>query len=363
MTKASLPVLDEYDRRIGEFREFGQKLHNLLSSILDNGRVATHSINYRVKQRQSLSSKIARPQSAYKSLSEITDIVGIRIITYFAEDVDSIASIIENEFAVDIDNSTDKRAALDPDRFGYLSMHHVVSLQPNRTGLTEYARFLGMKAEIQTRSILQHAWAEIEHDLGYKSSATIPRGIRRKFSRLAGLLEIADQEFGAIREELSDYEKNVAADINRAPGTVDLNRLSLTAFVEQSAVVANLDKRIAAIDGGSLNGGLAPDHSVGALTTLGVRTIAELEKALESRKDILVTFGEQFLSMPRANREFRSGVSLLYLVYVMAAESHNPDIILDLCKRNNFGGGPDYSELVKRIERAYQEAATNIPAQ
>jgi putative GTP pyrophosphokinase len=81
-----------------------------------------------------------------------------------------VAELIEREFVIDRDNTVDKRKQLDPDRFGYLSLHHIVQLGPTRSQLVEYSSFGGIKAEIQTRSILQHSWAEVEHDLGYKSS-------------------------------------------------------------------------------------------------------------------------------------------------------------------------------------------------
>jgi putative GTP pyrophosphokinase len=48
---------------------------------------------------------------------------------------------------------------------------------------------------------MQHAWAEIEHDIRYKSASTIPLEISRRFMTLAGLLEIADREFQAIQEQ------------------------------------------------------------------------------------------------------------------------------------------------------------------
>jgi putative GTP pyrophosphokinase len=87
------------------------------------------------------------------------------------------------------------------ERFGYLSVHYLVPLLRQRTDLPEYRRFDGLVAEIQVRTILQHAWAEIEHDIQYKSLTTIPSGVRRRFMSLAGLLEIADREFQAVQDE------------------------------------------------------------------------------------------------------------------------------------------------------------------
>ena len=87
------------------------------------------------------------------------------------------------------------------ERFGYQSEHYLVRLSNKRTALPEYNPHLGLVAEVQVRTILQHAWAEIEHDIQYKSSITIPNTIRRRFMALAGVLEIADREFQAIQDE------------------------------------------------------------------------------------------------------------------------------------------------------------------
>jgi len=48
---------------------------------------------------------------------------------------------------------------------------------------------------------LQHAWAEIEHDIRYKSPSLLPEEVSRRFGSLAGLIEIADREFQAIEDE------------------------------------------------------------------------------------------------------------------------------------------------------------------
>ncbi|MCY1691163.1 hypothetical protein OVA29_11120 [Exiguobacterium sp. SL14] len=87
--------------------------------------------------------------------------------------------IIENEFAIDRDQSVDKSTLLDTTEFGYLSVHFVASLSEQRLALSEYGRFKDYTAEIQIRSILQHAWAEIEHDLGYKNPNSVPAEVKR----------------------------------------------------------------------------------------------------------------------------------------------------------------------------------------
>ncbi|WP_242785636.1 GTP pyrophosphokinase [Bacillus cereus] len=128
-----------------------------------------------------MAAKVEKGGNKYSTLNDITDISGIRVITYFSDDVDKVASMIQNEFEIDETNSVDKRTLLDPDRFGYLSLHYVIKLNTLRTSLVEYQRFKDLKAEVQIRSILQHAWAEIEHDLGYKSKNSIPRVVKRDF--------------------------------------------------------------------------------------------------------------------------------------------------------------------------------------
>ena len=73
--------------------------------------------------------------------------------------------------------------------------------RPEMLKLPEYCLFDKMKCEIQVRTILQHAWAEIEHDVVYKSLGEIPFRVRRRFACLAGLLEIADREFESLRQD------------------------------------------------------------------------------------------------------------------------------------------------------------------
>jgi len=223
-------------------------------------------------------------------------VLGLRIITYFSDHVDTISSLIEREFAVDEENSVDKRAVLDPDRFGYLSTHYVVSIGGQREALSEWAPFRGLKFEIQIRSILQHSWAEIEHDLGYKSAISIPKDVRRRFSRLAGLLELADAEFASIRNQLADYEQN-ALEIVTAGEDIEINRDSISALVTEEPAIVALDQHIAAL----LNAELLPLENYYAearsdeLLQMGYRTVLEFVRAIAGQEGWIARFAAAWM--------------------------------------------------------------------
>ncbi len=138
-----------------------------------------------------------------------------------------------------------------------------------------YRRFSGCVVEIQVRSILQHTWAEIEHDLGYKSALAIPKQIRRRFSRLAGLLEIADSEFVQLRDTLQTYERVVMSEVAEAPTSVAVDQASLSAYIKQSTRVQNLDRQIAQLVGARVRESISPGF-IGTLATkfdnIGLRT-------------------------------------------------------------------------------------------
>lgn len=131
-------IIDEYDVKCALYDEFTKVTEKLLRDLLNANNIRDHYITSRLKKRDSLKDKLRRSDSQYEKLSDVTDVSGIRIITYFADEVDDVASVITREFEIDPDNSVDKRAILDPDRFGYLSLHYVAKLLPSRLQLTEY---------------------------------------------------------------------------------------------------------------------------------------------------------------------------------------------------------------------------------
>jgi hypothetical protein len=260
------------------------------------------------------------------SLDEVTDLSGVRITTYFEDDVDRVVGILVDEFLIDSVNSVDKRVLLDPDRFGYLSTHHVAQLNPGRCAYPEYRRFAGLQFEIQTRSILQHAWAEIEHDLGYKSMLEVPRPIRPRFSRLSGLLELADSEFIAIRDKLAEYGAAVLKDISDAPEAVEINNDALLAFAQNDPVARKLDNSIVELGGWVLEP--LPDRvgmQYSALDFVGVSTIADLKLALSSNGDRILRFAKKVIptlqNMSKGSK-VGAGVCFLYLGHILASDQN-----------------------------------------
>lgn len=235
-------LVEEYRKKFALFGNLREQMEPLIIQLLKNQNIKYHLITSRTKEIDSLEKKIATKQ-IYSKLSQITDLVGCRIITYFEDEVDRIAQIIVKEFDVDTENSIDKRA-VEFDRFGYSSLHYIVSINTSRLKQAEYSKFVGYKFEIQIRSILQHSWAEIEHDIGYKGENEIPTKSKRMFSRISALLETADFEFRRLRDELDEYEKNVGNEIVDHPEKVTLNQASLLSFITSNQQLQMVDKAI-----------------------------------------------------------------------------------------------------------------------
>jgi ppGpp synthetase/RelA/SpoT-type nucleotidyltranferase len=227
----------KYETELDRYEKFARSIAEVLKECLEERHIKTQSISYRVKNPDEFERKAARPMpgsitAKYSDpLEQITDKAGVRVITYFLRSVDEVAEVIDDEFEV-IENAV--KASEEPDRFGYTSLHFLVKYRVSRSRLTEYRKFTGLVAEIQVRTVLQHAWAEIEHDIQYKSPSALPRTISRRFASLAGLIEIADREFQAIEKEQRELSEDVRR--NLAEGRLDAIEItpdSLQAYLDE----------------------------------------------------------------------------------------------------------------------------------
>lgn len=290
----------------------------------------------------------------YNRLADVTDVVGIRVITHFESEVHAVSSLIEKEFEIDWENSVDKGKTLAPESFGYRSLHYICTLKDK--GLeAENERFRGLKFEIQIRSILQHAWAEIEHPLGYKSGQGIPPEFRRRFSRLAGLLEMADQEFGAIRAELQHYESKVRSEIGISPGEVRIDNITLKAIFDKEVVVREIDEQLAKKISVVIkdNDDLLRILSAG-LPTVGISTVAELIKELKQQRELLV-FQALARYKSRKLEYLDRGVSVLQLLWVLMGLKGGEAGIVQGIAAMGLEGGPSSEEFAREVMSLIRE--------
>ena len=191
-------ILEEYNTNLPRFKEIEQEVRDKLKKTLADSGLLVAAIESRVKAYDSLAGKLELKGHKYKSLADLTDILGLRVITFYLDDVDKVASAVERLFTVDWENSVDKRKIHEIDSFGYLSLHYICSVPG-----------FPYRFEIQMRTLLQHAWANMDHDTGYKSGVEIPKRYMRSMSRLAGLLELVDDEFSRLRTVLTDYRRQI----------------------------------------------------------------------------------------------------------------------------------------------------------
>lgn len=261
-----------YEKQIPVFNSLAEIVATTLSAVLRANKVDFLAVSHRTKTLTSVIEKSVRKE--YTELSEMTDIAGIRVITYIEHDVERAAKFIEEVFLVHLDKSIDKSQELSDDKFGYRSVHFVCELGDARVALPELAQFKGMVFEVQIRTVLQHAWAEIEHDRSYKFTGELPSPIRRRLNLLAGVLELADREFGLLAQEVDDYANQVKE--SAKSGSLEkeeLTSLSVSEYLKSSDKwpFANIDSRTDNTDLGGV---------IGELKRFGINTIDELDNLL-----------------------------------------------------------------------------------
>lgn len=214
----------------------------------------------------------SRPKYA-DPLSQITDLAGVRVITFLPSGVEQVNALVEREFTI-VEKINKSGLLEEEEKLGYQSVHYLVQFEEVRCGLPEYARFAGITTEVQVRTILQHTWAEGEHDIQYKAVATIPISIRRRFISLAGLLEIADREFQAI----SDEDQQTRADARRRIEAGQLDDVEVT----PDGLKAYLDARYTP-DGRMSD--WSYDWTARLVKRLGFATMAPVDRAIAPYDD------------------------------------------------------------------------------
>ena len=343
-----IELLDQYQRCRPQLLELMQQVYDQLYNVLREQGVKLNSIEHRVKTEESLIEKLGRKGDKYKNLEDITDLVGLRIITFYSDDVDKVAAIVKNLYVVDWDHSVDKRKLHELTSFGYNSLHYICHLKEGPLS--------GIPFELQMRTALQHVWSSIEHDIGYKGAVKLPPEYRRQFSRLAGMLELADNEFSQLRTTMVDYRRQVNSLVKSGKlDDVPLSTDSFQSFLELRPF-ERLNQRIAAVNQAEVFPvSLMPFMPI--LETFRLQTLGDVQRFIDENSedayqlalsqlavtdlDILSeTIGLQYLSIVHVlkNGGGRAGLWFIYDTINGESESNMAlaDMMLERAKTLKF---------------------------
>jgi hypothetical protein len=146
-------------------------------------------------------------------------------------DLSRVDEIVNREF--EIRGTEDKvEGDVDLSTFGYTSRHFDVRIPPTHQG-PRYNEIRGINCEVQVRTLLMDAWANVSHVLAYKGEASIPAELRRDFHALSGLFFVADKHFELFFGKTIELGEQAEQQLAEDPDDVDLNLDTLSAFLRQ----------------------------------------------------------------------------------------------------------------------------------
>lgn len=293
-------ILDEFEHKQKSFARFEAQTRHLLDDMIQSSGISIHSLQARTKTRDSLRAKCERQDKNYQHLADITDVVGFRIITYFDDDVDKVASRLGETFTVDAVRSVDKRV-LKPREFGYTALHYVCRYGPGREELPENRNFGGIHWEVQICSILQHAWNEIEHDIGYKAQSKVSTEIERRLSRLSGTLELIDDEFREIRNLTTNYRRALEVRLEAEDADVSdvgIDTISLRLMFQKDKTSIRADELVSKKMEIEVRGDVQEKtlaFIVAGAQVLGLRTLQSIKALLEEHMHDIPLFLSDYI--------------------------------------------------------------------
>ncbi|MEJ5048674.1 RelA/SpoT domain-containing protein [Chryseobacterium culicis] len=196
-------IEEEYKSISADLTSFENALIEQLDKLFKDIKLG-FPIQHRVKTLNSIKEKHeSKRYTIKKSIQELQDLVGFRIILLFKRDVASVIKLLEENF--DIVNSYDTSDKLSHDQFGYSSKHLTLKIKKEWLNVPTFRGFENYTAEIQVRTLSQHNWAETSNALQYKNETNVPKEILRSIGRLSALLETIDLELERTLSEREVY--------------------------------------------------------------------------------------------------------------------------------------------------------------
>ena len=223
--------IEDYSQKKELYESFAEQILTILKLVIEDEypgiKIASYSC--RAKTEESLRKKLRKDK--YNEHSEISDLAGVRIITYSRKDIPLIEHIVQKSFCIDVENSINKTSDLGYDKVGYRASHYVVALGSDRIKLPENKKYNDLKCEIQITSLIAHTWSEITHEKGYKFEGKLPMDLERRKNLLAGMLELADMEMDAYVEAFDGYVNKIQNGMKQGGLDLEINSMSLEKYM------------------------------------------------------------------------------------------------------------------------------------
>jgi len=224
-SRVSLEKLEiEYGAVQSLAKRFSDELVRQLIILLDRDKIPLgFPIESRVKSWESIVEKVKRLSLVLSSVTDLQDLIGIRLVTLFQRDSELICGLISGTF--NVIQREDTASRLRGDQFGYSSIHFVISLPEVWLAVPSFSSLPKLKAEIQVRTVAQHLWAAASHILQYKRETNVPEPIRRSIHRASALLETVDLEFERVLKEREVYRREL--DLSVSPTALNTDSVGL----------------------------------------------------------------------------------------------------------------------------------------
>jgi ppGpp synthetase/RelA/SpoT-type nucleotidyltranferase len=195
-----------YVEKLSLYEEYSSRIRNLVQDLVEREDIEICSIDGWAKAPAELVKSLNAHYEGNDSsgLDSISDLVTVRVLLRFPEDVYKVEEIVCAEFDVDLDHSVPSSGLEDPFRFGYPAVLYTLALSENRSSLREWRKYRGLSFRLELRTVLQEAWATISPRVNMNVDSVSEKKLKRKLVRLAALLEEADEGFLSLWEEVKD---------------------------------------------------------------------------------------------------------------------------------------------------------------
>jgi ppGpp synthetase/RelA/SpoT-type nucleotidyltranferase len=231
----------EYSKISSDYTEFLNEVKRIIELVISKKKIPlAFDVSGRLKELRSINEKHESKRFTIdRSITELDDLVGIRIVLLFPEFKNQVTEILRSEFKLVKEPKMNKKST---DTFGYSSTHLILGPKAEWKEIVNWEDHLEKKVEVQIRTLSEHIWSETSHSLFYKREESIPNALKRDRSKLAALLEVVDDKLDSLKKRVTEHLDYIATCPYAEILKLDLNSETFNRVMkENSAGLYDLD--------------------------------------------------------------------------------------------------------------------------